>query len=382
MFTKKMPWMFASLIAATSLFGKPAPQNLSQCPPKPACNQPCPPTQVCPGDPCCPAWPTPVLNAAYNYPARIQTRCPWDVNVDASFIYWQPIQENMELGYSNTSTAAEVGNNSFNGTFIDMGASFKPGFKVGLGGNFDYDNWDMRLEYTWFHNSQSVSATRPEGGQIINDWAVPFTSSIVFSNSASANWHLKMDLLQLDLGRWNYVGTKLTCHPYVGVRAAWIRQQLRFHAINDGTLGTGLGTANTTTVKHRSVSWAVGPEFGLDTNWNLGAGFRFFGDVEGDVLFTRYTKASFSQTLANGEFFILHQPNVNALRAHVDLELGFGWGTYIDCNNWYLDFTAGYGFQVFFDQNMFRPVHNINDSNSPNGNLYVHGLTTTFRLDF
>ena len=67
----------------------------------------------------------------------------------------------------------------------------------------------------------------------------------------------------------------------------------------------------------------------------------------------------------------------------MDVELGLGWGSYFDCNNWHVDVTAGYGFQVFFDQNMFR---NFNEGhlvqNLPNGNLNVHGLTATIRLDF
>lgn len=376
-----MPWVIASLIAATSVFGKPAPQNLSQCAPKPACPQPCPPTQVCPSDPCCPAWPTPVLNAAYNYPARIQTRCPWDIYADASFIYWQPIQENMELGYTNTIAPSAGAVSGVIGDFINMDFSFKPGFKVGLGGNFDYDNWDLHLEYTWFHSSHSKSAVHPTDGQLLPDWGLPFSSSSIFVSTINEDWHLKMDILQLDLGRWNYVGTKFTCHPYVGARAAWIRQNVHVVNTNDGTIG--IATTLETTVRGRTLSWAVGPEVGVDSNWNLGAGFRMYGNAEGDILFTRYTKARYSETHSNGsDPVITTQRNINALRGHVDLELGFGWGTYIDCNNWYLDFSAGYGFQIFFDQNMFRSFHQLTDSSLPYGNLYVQGLTTTFRLDF
>ena len=67
--TKTKPWMVASLLVATSIFGQNA-QCAPKCPPKPCpkpCPQPMPPTQICDDDPCCPDWPTPVLNAAYNY---------------------------------------------------------------------------------------------------------------------------------------------------------------------------------------------------------------------------------------------------------------------------------------------------------------------------
>jgi hypothetical protein len=76
---------------------------------------------------------------------------------------------------------------------------------------------------------------------------------------------------------------------------------------------------------------------------------------------------------------------IDYLRTHLDLEMGFGWGTYFDDNNWHVDLSAVYGFQVFWDQNMFREFSNSTmqaKSFAPNGNLYVHGLTLSARFDF
>jgi hypothetical protein len=76
---------------------------------------------------------------------------------------------------------------------------------------------------------------------------------------------------------------------------------------------------------------------------------------------------------------------VGVVRTHLDLELGLGWGTYFDDNNWHVDLSASYGFQVFFDQNMFRHFEDdvmIGLSSVANGNLYVQGLTATARFDF
>src|SRR5579862_6035695 len=85
-----------SLVAATN------------CPEKPGCcKKDCAPKQCAkecakecaPKAPCKQACPAePVLNGAYNYPALTKINCSWHVNVDAGFIYWQPMQENMELG--------------------------------------------------------------------------------------------------------------------------------------------------------------------------------------------------------------------------------------------------------------------------------------------
>jgi hypothetical protein len=333
------------------------------------------------------------LNAAYNYPARIQTRCPWDIFADASFIYWQPIQENLEIGIANTLPASGAGvlTTGVNGNVINMDFNYKPGFKVGFGGNFDYDGWDLRLEYTWFHNTNSQSSNGPTGGNILPMFGHPdlMTSISTFGiyDTASANWNLKMDIIDLDLGRWHYVGTKLVCHPVFGVRADWIRQKLSA-GYTRAASGDSI-TADVAAVSQKSASWAIGPKIGMDSNYDLGMGFRFFGNGEADLLFTKYTRLSFSETHTDAALILtpitVKQSRTYAVKPHLDLELGFGWGTYLDCNNWYMDFALGYEFQVFFDQNMFRHFTDdvmIGNSNLPNGNLYLQGLTATFKLDF
>lgn len=387
---KTKPWMVASLIVATSVFGQNGSCN-KPCPPKPCpkpCPQPCPPTQMCPQDPCCPAWPTPVLNAAYNYPARMQTRCAWDFFFDASFIYWQPSQDNMELGFSDTSTLVDNALASVNSSVINMDFGFKPGFRVGIGGNYDHDNWDTRLEYTWFHNTNSQSSNGPTNGRILPLWGTPFLTSTEMFNSAKESWNLKMDIIELDLGRWEYVGTKLVFRPSFGLRADWIRQDVTVtYTRNANSALTGNAVADISTVTGKIRSWGLGPQVGLNTNWDIGAGFRLYGNGEADLLFTKYTKSTYHETHTATPTisFRSTQGKIYTVRPHMDLELGFGWGTYLDCNNWYMDFTAGYDFQVFFDQNMFRHFNDdqmVANSTVANGNLYTQGLTVKFRLDF
>jgi hypothetical protein len=243
----------------------------------------------------------------------------------------------------------------------------------------------MLLEYTWFHTHQNKSETAPTDGQLIPTWNVPFlaTENSLY-NTISESWRLKMDIIDLDLGRWYYVGTNLTFRPSFGVRADWIRQRV---SVSEFRKALGNVVADTVSIFQKSSSWAIGTKVGLDTNWNIGSGFRIYGSGEADLLFTKYTRlrSSESHTATPADTFLLKQSRVYAVRPHLDLELGMGWGMYLDCNNWYMDFSAGYGFQVFFDQNMFRHFSDdltIGTSQLPNGNLYLQGLTIKYRLDF
>jgi hypothetical protein len=289
--TKTKPWMVASLLVASSAFGQ---QDRCQPQTKP-CEQPKPCAKpACP----CPE-PKPILHPEYNAPARFETRCGWDFYADASFIYWQPIQENMELGIANTNIL-NPGTVGITGNVIEMDFSYKPGFKVGVGMYFDHDDWDAHAEYTWFHGSHSTSSNAPIAGDIYTIDAAPgVTSSNNAYNSGKEHWNLKMDLLDVTLGRWGYTGTKLTMRPFFGARAAWIRQKKTETFVSTGTTSTGvaIGTgADTVVITGKSQSWAIGPTAGLNTNWTIGEGFRLFGDGSADILYTRYTSLAFHQT--------------------------------------------------------------------------------------
>lgn len=223
---------------------------------------------------------------------------------------------------------------------------------------------------------------------------------------ATEHWKLDMDIIDLDLGRWYYVGHKLTFRPSFGARAALIQQKVHISYTNGfapylvavpGIISEGFFVGNTD-VYNRSHSWAVGPKAALETNWMLGCGFRLYGNGEADILYTRYSSLKeetssvgnvvgifdiilpFSFSLTNDTTGT--QTDADYLRTHLSLEMGFGWGTDLYRSKYYIDCSAGYEFQVFFDQNMFR--HDVTDPGSfiPNGNLYINGLITKVRLDF
>jgi hypothetical protein len=348
----------------------------------------------------------------YNAPSLIKVCGGWDFFASASFIYWQPIQDNMEVGLTNinplATTALGAGTNqSTEGSFIQMNFSYKPGFKVGLGMDFDFDNWDSYAEYTYLHGTHHTSSNGPTDGFIFPTWGAPFViNNAPFYTQASSSFKCNLDIVDWVLGRNYFVGTKLMFHPVAGARAAWITESNSVKYTNSVANGvTGFlsnasgsnGATFTQTVVHaRAHSWAIGPRVGLETNWMLGEGFRLMTDGYADILYTKYKVQTKTQAIAlaantvgpavgNIQAAITRAVHVGAVRAHLDLEMGLGWGSYFANNGWHIDLSATYGFQVFFDQNMLRTFTNANmvgNSRTANGNLYTQGLTATARFDF
>ena len=310
--------------------------------------------------------------AAHSYPARTEVRGSWDIWAKGSFLYWQARQENMDLALVSDSTNPQFTDGSVS-TVAHPHYKYKPGFKALLGINHDYDNWESFAEYTWFHE---MTDTVIEPGtanlfpmQIYGATSTPPSSYL----SANQSWDLKMDIADISIGRGYYSGTKLILVPFFGARGALIRQHL--NTVYDNTLS----------VESKTISQGIGPRTGANGKWVLGYGFRLIGDASADILYTRYNYFMNQKVTGNlAQNFTLKEKRNDFLRAHADLELGFGWGSYFDNYNWFVDLSATYGFQVFWDQNMFRSSvgNGFAASHAPNGNLYIHGLTANLKLDF
>ena len=375
-----------------------------------------------------------------------------------SFLYWQAMQQNMEPGVvitANNGSSLAPGDlsaiiapapNSNTTQIVNMDFGYHPGFKLGLGANFDYDRWDARGEYTWFHGSnfQSTNILNASNNKrIAAMFLAPGFVSVGANNGGflqmTEMWDLKMDLVDATLGRWCFAGDKLALHPFFGARGAWIRQNLLVTYTNPLSIGQPTNDRTVSFAFETSRSWGIGPSIGLDADWLLGYGMRFFGTASADLLYTWYTLHMDQEEFNNVPADVLNdilgvvglradglghgspatvtssisdmkgllygafdlggpgsggtfaqglnttQKRIAFLQPHAELELGFGWGSYFTDDRWHFDLSASYGFQVFWDQNMFRHFDDgfsQASSTLSNGNLYVHGLTATVRFDY
>lgn len=390
--SKTTPWVVASLLATTAVFGQ------DKCLPRPDKGQaPCVVKEMNPGMP------------GYSAPSGVNVCGSWDVNIATSFLYWRPSLENFDVAMTNKIGLANLATHKFgyNGDFIQMDYDFKPGFKIGVGMHFDDDNWEASAAYTRVHGEHKVSSTGPASPGLL--FATVGNPAFLYEGQAfrkvSASYRCNLDFIDATIGRAFYVGKNVTARSVAGVRAAWILQNYAVKYNNPSTGGvaesSGSGPATvvksmlgSTDVYSRTHSWGLGPQVGMETCWNLGEGVRFFNNGYLDVLHTEYkmkdrthsdTHASDQSDDGNKNLNGFSRTKMNALRTHMNLELGFGWGSYFDNNNWHVDISAAYGFQVFFDQNMFRKYVGdivVGNSIASNGNLYVQGLTATVNFDF
>lgn len=340
--------------------------------------------------------------AAYNAPARIdlRDRCgKYGITAffDASFIYWYATQDGMDLAHSADLETSSLVIFNKGSVSLTQPFTYDPGFKVGLG--LGFCDWEIHSEYTWVRQSSSLSKNAPTNNTLggtntpvweIEDWfsqAAGSGGGALSATHLNSKWRLSIDLLDVTAGRPYYEGKNLTVSPFGGVRAAWIRQSLTMHATVPAAAVVGGLSPQPVYSNTRSQSWGVGPTFGASAHCLVGAGFRVEGDAGASLLFTRYTKLTHSEGSAAAastpSVFRITEKDYNTVRPMANLGLGIGWGEYICCGAYHIDFSATYDFNAFWDQNMMRTlVARFGTENSYTNDLFLHGLTVTARFDF
>ncbi|MFA5250071.1 MAG: Lpg1974 family pore-forming outer membrane protein [Parachlamydiales bacterium] len=315
----------------------------------------------------------------YNAPARYDVRGAWDVYFTGSFILWQTIEQGLDLGMTSATDA-----NANSSQIIHSSFNYKPGFKVSLGSNLGIDEWIASLEYTFFHPKTSSSKSRVSSDPFtlvtFHDPHAGVTDSDL--TKISSSWKLGIDLLDLSFARPCYIGTKLTIAPFFGVKGGWMHQRLHNHMYT---------ASYTYYAPSKERTWLIGPRIGFNGNWLLDDGFRFYGNFAASLFYQHFKQSLKEYYIAVGGTtytYLLNLPSyINGLiNPAIETTLGLAWGTYLWNNKMHLDLLAGYELQVFFNQNMMKVLEEENTSSyyavpAP-GDLMMHGLTVSLRLDF
>lgn len=361
---------------------------------------PCAPC-TCECEPCNFEPPCPPSVCAYNAPQYVDIACAWDVFASVSYLYWQAKEDGLEIGsLVDFSTV-----NNISTEIVPMDFDYSSAFKVGLGFNFCNDNWQIIADYTWYNHDNKNTKIDTSDAAISDDiffntqWMLLHNESLNLQNfnlsdSLSGKWDLSFNKLDVALARPFYVGQCLTMRAAYGLRGLWITQKMNVQFA--GTSGTVTTIFLEGDLNQKLSTWAVGPKLGLNTNWNYCNGFRFFGNFDFAILYSdidRTISNSYVRTPSTGpvltDTFSSTTNDICFLRPQAGFEIGLGWGDYFCCNSFYMDFTVGYEAQVYWSENSFvQGVANPGDgttilTNKNNtGNLYLHGLTVTARIDF
>ncbi|MFA6118425.1 MAG: Lpg1974 family pore-forming outer membrane protein [Parachlamydiales bacterium] len=338
--------------------------------------------------PCCEIPKAPKIQG-YNQNARISVCCTNDLYATATFLWIQPIQEQMDFALRKFNMPSGNINTLYNQNF-----EWKPAFKAGLGYHFNYDNWDSFIEYTRINSCMNSIVNLGDSGGFLNDfWSLQGVTGVYFTNfsEAKSKWNLDFNVFDFNFGRTYYNGTKLKFKAHYGLKVGWINQKEKAESNFPADPFNLFVTA-----KFKSESWLIGPRAGICSDWDLCKNFRFFGNGAISIFYQKFYRITDREVnkllLGDGLWAMAADYSNSMINSSLEGIIGFGYGSYFDRNKWHIDLAIGYEMQLFFNQNMMRYLQQTQNDVllgqqsvkivSKAGNLMFHGLNITAKIEF
>ncbi len=313
--------------------------------------------------PCC-------MNGLPNVSSLSENHCH-NVNVSVDFLYWTAEED----GIGNDNWGQILTNPDPITKVVDIQVvsfDYSPGFRVGIGYDLPYDQWDTKISYTWFrteakdHISTNGEISSPFFGNF-------FASTPLFKyKQASIQFTILFNMFDWELGRKYWVSEGLSVRPFAGLKGGWIDQTIR-------TRWTRPDLAAAENIKNNF--WGFGPSGGLKTQWKIGNNenrfFSLIGDFAGALMWANWSipdvyKNSNPQkvTVRFDEFFLAS--------LMFQSFIGIGWETNFNKDRSHFAVRAGYELQFWLEQ------FQVFDWNvgKLNNQLSLLGGTFDFRFDF
>jgi hypothetical protein len=387
--------------------------NMDACAPEPAA--PCysldtPPCDYCLGP----------ENVAGNPSVRPYT-CDGDVVIEVAGFYWNAHQDGLEFALTDSVAAPPIPfptdpsalNDLIEAEYLDPKSKWELGFKLGVGYDSTHDGWDLMLLWTHYRGraKKEVEVDIDDNSSLLPIWSA-FSSSvgtplltipdILYATNLDAHWKLRLNLVDLELGREFWSSKYLTLRAHVGLRYAQIKQD--YDITHQGGIWGVVSTLQPSLIDKVDLDSkfkGIGVRAGLNSNWLLGRGVAFFGRAAISIVYGRFsvdadenaflTQAPFSSTeiLDAGEHF-------RSSKGMTDLAFGISWSTmFSDCQ---YGFTLALAWEhhLFFNQNQFWRVTRIggigdlffpnptgmNVFNKQRGDLSTQGWTLSAVFEF
>lgn len=321
-----------------------------------------------------------------NPPGRPQVRDGIDLFFTADWLIWQGHENG--TGYAvKTKREQPLETALYNSSVKNLHFDWDCGFRVGLGYNLPHDGWDVVAGWTWFQNTATGSVSRNQGRVLAANPFDPAEADVSEGyTSSNSKLNIKLNLIDLDLGREFFVSKWMTLRPFMGLRTGWINQTMtsNYRVPVTPTAYRGIFA------KGKNNYWGLGLHSGLDTQWGLGAGFSLFGNGAVSILngffqvseyeTTQYANGAHNDNLSNGDSFRIG-------RVIAELAMGLRWETLFANDHCHFEIQAGWEQLMFFGQNQFKHFYGSFDSNvggyfANQGDLTFQGWTLAVRLDF
>jgi hypothetical protein len=294
-----------------------------------------------------------------------QPSCCGTAFIGAELLYWRAYESGLD-NCIPTQVSDEI---SSGGTVVsrlkgkgrDLHFNWDLGFRLAAGNEFACSNWGVAAIWTHFH-SDAHNSRGHENHQ---------------------RWKINLDVLDA-IAIYNYeLGCSFSLRPYLGVRAAEIRQSLSFHS-HENSQSSNFNSDNESFTSRSSDDHfgvkshnkenfcGVGPLMGLEGDWKIGCGFSLYANAAVSWLYGNFhLKFKDSEKFRYTHNYCEITKHLNAVQTVADAGLGVRWVKCL-CDNKELIFQLGLEHHSYFDFNRM----------GDRGDLSFDGLNFLVGLNF
>lgn len=339
---------------------------------------------------------TPVVTTSKSQPeqktipssTRPQVNEGVDLFLTADWLIWQANASG--LGYVVEDKAPSA-TTIQNGHVKNPEFKYEFGFKVGLGCNLSHDGWDSYLNWTWFRDRASNNESNDDGKHtLFTTFISPkgVSNGPAIAQSASSHWHLRLDMLDLEIGREFAAGKWLSLRPFFGLRSGWIRQKYHIDYDNVTDLPPSIPLSNNDYNIHMTNDyWGFGPRVGLNGYWGFGSGWSLYGNAGASILYGFFHLNHEEESVTSNTTTVQKRAgnSFHSSKVITDLEVGLQWDYMFFNDTFHVALHAGWEHHMFFSQNQFMRFTNgaeIGQFFQNQGDLAFQGWTIGARFDF
>jgi hypothetical protein len=247
------------------------------------------------------------------------------------------------------------------------------GFRLGSGYDFEYDQWDSALYWTWFRTQTTRNIPAVPSTSISPEFDAAFLTGN-FAQSMKGTWSLLFNMFDWELGRSFWVSEGLSLRPFLGIKGGWIHQSIQARYFD---LIIDFVPTNLTGIEHlKNNFWGLGTTGGLNTKWDI-CFLNLFGDFSVATLWGNWTCTDvYNNTTPQTYSIKTSNAPLGALmfRGFV----GMGWETDICRYNSHFAAKLGFETQLWLNQLRLSTLQ----IQRLHGDLSLQGLTFNCRYDF
>lgn len=224
--------------------------------------------------------------------------------MSANFLFMRSRNESLIYAYESKTiqTPGSLDNFVKQGQMIRPNYIWKPGFKVGLGLSSSHRAWDTEAHWMYYYNQTndsyvmdpillgSTNNNNAEGfwpyWVVVNDTASGANAlERAYYQGIASSWKLVYNMLDWTIGRVFKPVSRLKVRPNIGVKNGWIHQRVSIeYSTSFLTSSNQNDKPLDTQVIQNNNYWGIGLTTGLESDWNLGAGFSIKSSVSSSIL--------------------------------------------------------------------------------------------------